>query len=51
MVVFSLGTFDTGVEGTEEVEGGLVVSKIPGIIPASAEAWKSGDTRFWMKES
>ena len=51
MEAFSRGTFDTGVEGAEEVDGGLVVSMIPGIIPASAEAWKSGDTRFWMKES
>ena len=51
MVVFSFGTFNTGVEGTEEVEGGLVISMIPGMIPASAEAWKSGETRFWMKES
>ena len=48
----SSGAFGAGVEDVGWTgEEGLVASVIPGIILASAAAWKSGETRFWMKES
>ena len=46
---WSSPSFMPGVDDRLMARGSA--SRIPGMIPASAQAWKSGETRFWMKDS